>query len=79
MPAMDMFISLRIRLKMVSDETAVSTLINLRVLSGIVTLFDTFLNYVMTLQGSDVWDLFVKYGHIRLKSGSQNFMSYEIL
>ena len=43
MPAIDMFISLRIWLKMVSDPMAVSTLINLRVLSGIVTLFDTCL------------------------------------
>ena len=71
-----MFISLRNWLKMVSDQTAVSTLINLRVLSGINVIWH--IPYVMTLQGSDVWDLFVKYGHIRLKSGSQNFMSYEI-
>ena len=42
MPAIDMFISLRIWLKMASDQTAVSTLINLRILLGIVRLFDTF-------------------------------------
>ena len=44
MPAMNIYSFLyEFDWKMVSDPMALSTLINLRVLSGIVTLFDTFL------------------------------------